>query len=115
MSKRFFARKLDLARSKGDGPRVAICCCSSKAPSTYTSAATVLRLASTTRVLRYSSDLFSKAFVTARTPVQKRLQKQNCARLPLEPLEVSGAANEWLPLIVEKAKLLDSYTSVALE
>jgi hypothetical protein len=59
--------------------------------------------------------LFKSVRVTASTPVQKRLQKQNHARSPLEPLELSGAVNEWLPLIVEKTKLPDSYTSVAPE
>jgi hypothetical protein len=36
-------------------------------------------------------------------------------RLPLEPLELSGAAYEWLSLIVEKDELPDFYTSVAPE
>jgi hypothetical protein len=38
--------------------------------------------------------------VTARTLIQKRFHKQNHAKLPLEPFEFSGAANEWLPLAV---------------
>jgi hypothetical protein len=61
-NERFFDKKDDLARSKGDGLRRAKCCYSFKAPSTYTSAATVRRLAGIVRVLRPSSDLFSKAF-----------------------------------------------------
>jgi hypothetical protein len=61
-AKGFFDGKLDLVRSKGDGLRGAICCCSFKAPSTYAFAATVRRLAGTARVLRPSLDLFSKAF-----------------------------------------------------
>jgi hypothetical protein len=61
-SERFFGRKLDLAGSKGDHLRGARCCCSFKAPRTYASMAMVRRLASTTRVLRSLSDLFSEAF-----------------------------------------------------
>jgi hypothetical protein len=47
-SERFFGRKLDLAKSKGDGLRRARCCCSFKDPSTHTFAATVRRLESIT-------------------------------------------------------------------
>jgi hypothetical protein len=35
--------------------------------------------------------------------------------LPLDPLELSGGANERLSLIVEKAKLPNSYASMSLE
>jgi hypothetical protein len=44
--------------------------------------------------------LFKSVRVTARTLIQKRFHKQNHAKLPLEPFEFSGAANEWLPLAV---------------
>jgi hypothetical protein len=61
-SERFFGRKLDLVRSKGDGLHGVRRYCSFKVPSAYASAATARRLASTVRVLRSSSDLFSKVF-----------------------------------------------------
>jgi hypothetical protein len=61
-SERFFGWKLDLVRNKSDGLRGVRHCHSFRAPSTYTSVATVRKLASTVQVLRYSSDLFSKAF-----------------------------------------------------
>jgi hypothetical protein len=55
-SEMFFDGKLDHARSKDDGLRGARCCCSLKVPSTYAFMATVRRLASTTQVLKPSSD-----------------------------------------------------------
>jgi hypothetical protein len=61
-SERSFDGKLDLARSKDDSLRGMRRCCLFKVPSTYASAAMVQRLAGTSRVLRLSSDLFSKAF-----------------------------------------------------
>jgi hypothetical protein len=52
------------------------CCCSFKAPSAYASAATTRRLASTLRVPRSSSDLFSKSIrVTSWTLVRKTISQ----------------------------------------
>jgi hypothetical protein len=94
-SERFFGRKPDLARSKGATARSKL-------------------LVPTPPQLRYE-DLrarpessgfhptsFQKAIrLTAWTPVQKSDSKrQNHARFPLEPLEFSGATNEWLLLAI---------------
>jgi hypothetical protein len=57
---RFFGGRLNLARSKDDGPRGARYCCSFNAPSTYASMVTARRLVSTVRVHGFSSDPFKK-------------------------------------------------------
>jgi hypothetical protein len=58
---KFFGRTLRLAKGEDGNLHGAWRCCSLKAPSTYASAATVRRLASTVQVHRLPSDLFQKA------------------------------------------------------
>jgi hypothetical protein len=95
MSERFFGGRLDLARSKDDGLRRVRRCCSFKVPSTYASAATMRRLASTSRVLRPSSDLFSK--VPERPPrlQSKMIFTTNRASYFSNSPKYSGATNVW--------------------
>jgi hypothetical protein len=82
-------------RSKDDGLCGARRCCSFKVPSTYASAATVRRLASTARVLRPSSDLFSK--VPERPPRlwSKMIFTMNRTSYFSNSPKYSGATNVW--------------------
>jgi hypothetical protein len=115
-SKRFFGRKLDLARSKDNGLRGVRHYCSFKAPSTYASAAMVRRLASTARVLRSSFDLFSKVFgrppgLWSRSDFENKTTPSYLSNLSSS----QGQRTSGNPYQFEKVEPSVSYASVAPE